>query len=56
MFNFCKNKFVLFKDLLLGDASKARAKFNWVPKVTFPELVKDMMDSDIALMKKNPMA
>nr|AMH84308.1 ascarylose B [Monochamus alternatus]AMH84311.1 dehydratase [Monochamus alternatus] len=43
-------------DLLLGDASKAKAKFNWSPKVSFPELVKDMMESDIALMKRNPMA
>ncbi|XP_072393221.1 GDP-mannose 4,6 dehydratase [Diabrotica undecimpunctata] len=43
-------------DLLLGDASKAKAKFNWAPKVTFLELVKDMMDSDLDLMRKNPMA
>lgn len=43
-------------DLLLGDASKAKAKFNWSPKVSFPELVKDMMESDIDLMKRNPMA
>jgi GDPmannose 4,6-dehydratase len=43
-------------DLLLGDSSKARKKFNWAPKVPFKELVKDMMDSDIALMKKNPLA
>lgn len=41
-------------DLLLGDATKARNKFGWVPKVAFPELVKDMMDADIELMKKNP--
>lgn len=41
-------------DLLLGDATKARNKFGWVPKVTFPELVKDMMSADIELMKKNP--
>ncbi|KAJ8922329.1 hypothetical protein NQ315_004272 [Exocentrus adspersus] len=39
-------------DLLLGDASKAKAKFNWSPKVTFHELVKDMMKSDIELMQK----
>ncbi|VEN56405.1 unnamed protein product [Callosobruchus maculatus] len=43
-------------DLLLGDASKAKAKFNWSPRVSFPELVKDMMSADIELMKKNPMA
>ncbi|XP_049776901.1 GDP-mannose 4,6 dehydratase isoform X1 [Schistocerca cancellata] len=43
-------------DLLLGDPSKAREKFGWKPKVTFKELVKDMMEADIELMKKNPAA
>nr|CAD7594232.1 unnamed protein product [Timema genevievae] len=44
------------EDLLLGDPSKAKEKFGWTPKVTFKELVKDMMDSDLELMKKNPAA
>lgn len=43
-------------DLLLGDATKAREQFGWTPKVTFPELVKDMMKADIELMKRNPIA
>jgi len=43
-------------DLLLGDSSKAREKLKWTPKVTFKELVKSMMDSDIQLMKDNPSA
>ncbi|KAJ3660953.1 hypothetical protein Zmor_005379 [Zophobas morio] len=43
-------------DLLLGDSSKAKKKFNWIPKVSFHELVKDMMEADIQLMKKNPLA
>lgn len=43
-------------DLLLGDATKAREQFGWIPKVTFPELVKDMMKADIELMKRNPIA
>ncbi|XP_045463470.1 GDP-mannose 4,6 dehydratase [Harmonia axyridis] len=43
-------------NLLLGDASKAKKKFGWAPKVTFMELVTDMMNSDIELMKTNPMA
>lgn len=47
---------VIFQDLLLGDPSKAKQTFNWSPKVTFLELVKDMMDSDIELMKNNPLA
>lgn len=43
-------------DLLLGDSTKARTLLGWKPKCSFDELVKDMMDSDIALMKKNPLA
>jgi len=41
---------------LLGDPTKAKNILGWEPKVAFDELVKDMMDSDIALMKKNPAA
>ncbi|GLH10728.1 GDP-mannose 4,6 dehydratase [Gryllus bimaculatus] len=41
-------------DLLLGDPSKAREKFGWKPKVTFKELVQDMMEADLELMRKNP--
>jgi GDPmannose 4,6-dehydratase len=33
-------------DLLIGDASKAKKKLNWEPKVKFKELVKMMVDSD----------
>ncbi|CAK9829033.1 GDP-mannose 4,6 dehydratase [Anthophora retusa] len=43
-------------DLLLGDASKAREKIGWTPVVTFEGLVKDMMDFDLELMRKNPNA
>ncbi|XP_063239695.1 GDP-mannose 4,6 dehydratase [Bacillus rossius redtenbacheri] len=43
-------------ELLLGDASKARSTLGWKPRVTFQELVKDMMDSDLELMKRNPSA
>lgn len=34
-------------DLLLGDASKAREKLKWTPKVHFKELVRMMVDSDL---------
>ncbi|MFM6972904.1 MAG: GDP-mannose 4,6-dehydratase, partial [Alphaproteobacteria bacterium] len=34
-------------DLLIGDASKAKQKLNWSPKVKFKELVKIMVDADI---------
>jgi len=41
---------------LLGDPTKAKTLLKWEPKVGFDALVKDMMESDIALMKKNPAA
>ena len=41
---------------LLGDPTKAKEKLGWKPKVSFQDLVKDMMESDIELMKKNPLA
>jgi GDPmannose 4,6-dehydratase len=43
-------------DLLLGDSSKAQKVLGWKPKCNFHQLVKDMMDADIELMKKNPLA
>lgn len=36
-------------DLLLGDASKARTKLGWQPKVKFEGLVAMMVDADLAL-------
>jgi GDPmannose 4,6-dehydratase len=38
-------------DLLLGDASKAREKLGWQPTVDFTELVKRMVQYDLALVK-----
>lgn len=40
-------------DSLLGDASKARQKLNWEPKISFDELVKEMTIADFELAKKN---
>lgn len=40
-------------ELLIGDATKAKEKLGWKPKYDLPALVKDMMQSDIHLMKKN---
>jgi GDPmannose 4,6-dehydratase len=34
-------------DILTGDASKARERLGWKPKVSFPELVKMMVESDL---------
>lgn len=35
-------------DLLIGDASKAKQKLNWTPKTSFKELVKIMVEADLA--------
>lgn len=39
-------------DLLIGDASKAKRKLGWKPKVKFKELVKIMTDSDFRKVMK----
>lgn len=39
-------------DNLIGDASKARRKLKWKPKITFKQLVKIMVDSDFELESK----
>ena len=40
-------------DLLIGDPSKAKNKLGWVPEHDLDSLVKDMMESDVSLMKKD---
>ena len=35
-------------DVLIGDATKAREKLGWAPKVDFPGLVRMMVEADIA--------
>jgi GDPmannose 4,6-dehydratase len=40
-------------DLLIGDPSKANKKLGWVPEHDLKFLVKDMMESDLILMKKD---
>jgi GDPmannose 4,6-dehydratase len=37
-------------DCLIGDASKAKAVLGWQPQVTFNELVRLMVDADLALL------
>ncbi|MBI3653776.1 MAG: GDP-mannose 4,6-dehydratase [Acidobacteria bacterium] len=39
-------------DLLLGDASKARRILGWEPKVSFKQLVRQMVDSDLHLARR----
>jgi GDPmannose 4,6-dehydratase len=40
-------------DLLIGDASKAKRKLGWEPKVTFKELVHLMVDADVSMAARN---
>jgi len=40
-------------DLLLGDPTKSKTKLGWTPKYDLPALVKDMVISDLHLMKKD---
>ncbi|WP_448207518.1 GDP-mannose 4,6-dehydratase [Azospirillum sp. sgz302134] len=39
-------------DLLLGDPSKARAKLGWTHTTAFPELVREMVASDLARLER----
>jgi GDPmannose 4,6-dehydratase len=41
-------------DLLVGDASKARSALGWEPRVGFDELVRMMVDADIARLSGRP--
>ena len=40
-------------DALIGDPTKANTKLGWIPEYDLASLVKDMMQSDIKLMKKD---
>jgi GDPmannose 4,6-dehydratase len=39
-------------DLLQGDAGKARARLGWRHRTTFPELVREMVESDLAEVQR----
>lgn len=39
-------------ELLIGDPTKANTKLGWIPKYDLQALLKDMMQSDVKLMKK----
>lgn len=39
-------------DLLVGDSSKAKAKLGWEPKIKFVDLVKEMVDHELATETK----
>ncbi|MEY9591154.1 GDP-mannose 4,6-dehydratase [Bradyrhizobium yuanmingense] len=40
-------------DLLVGDASKARAKLGWAPKTSFSQMVKEMVASDLVQARQD---
>jgi GDPmannose 4,6-dehydratase len=40
-------------EALVGDASKAQAKLGWKPKVTFRELVSEMVASDLQAAERD---
>ncbi|CAA0185119.1 GDP-mannose 4,6-dehydratase [Tenacibaculum maritimum] len=39
-------------DLLIGDASKAKQKLGWIPEYSLNEMVKEMVQNDLSLVKK----
>jgi GDPmannose 4,6-dehydratase len=40
-------------ETLLGDASKARAELGWVPRTDFNDLVREMVEADLALARRD---
>jgi GDPmannose 4,6-dehydratase len=40
-------------ETLLGDASKAKEKLGWQPKITFNELVKEMVQEDLKIAERD---
>jgi GDPmannose 4,6-dehydratase len=42
-------------ECLRGDASKAKARLNWKPRVGFKQLVKMMVDQDLELASREKM-
>ena len=43
-------------DNLLGDATKAKKKLGWTPKITFTELVSEMMREDLKSVERDELA
>jgi len=38
-------------ELLIGDPTKAKQKLGWQPKVSFEQMIKNMVDVDMARLK-----
>ena len=43
-------------ETLLGDASKAKEKLGWEPKIPFSQLVKEMVSADLSAAKRDELA
>jgi GDPmannose 4,6-dehydratase len=39
-------------DLLIGDATKARTLLGWEPRISFEQLVDEMVDADVAALER----
>ena len=39
-------------DILLGDSSKAKAKLGWSPQTSLEEMILEMVEADLARLKK----
>ena len=40
-------------DVLLGDASKAKAKLGWAPKISLDALITEMLDADLERLRRD---
>ena len=40
-------------ETLLGDPAKAKQKLGWTPKITLPELIKEMVDADYMAARRD---
>lgn len=40
-------------ETLLGDPSRAKEKLGWEPKISFAEMVREMMESDLTLAQRD---
>jgi GDPmannose 4,6-dehydratase len=41
-------------DILLGDAAKAKAKLGWEPQIALDQLIREMVDADLARVQREP--
>ena len=41
-------------DVLLGDAAKAKTKLGWQPTISFEDMIREMVDADLAYLSAHP--